>query len=58
MAAALVVTMGTTCWSGRPSAIMELMAWVRLNFAWPANGWASSSECSLGVPGGGGTKVL
>ena len=36
-------------------ASIELIACVRLNLAWPANGCASSSACSAGVPGGGGT---
>ena len=48
--AGLVVTIGTTCSSVRPSAIIELMAWTRLNLAWPANGWFSSSSCWSGVP--------
>jgi hypothetical protein len=57
MAAALVVTIGTTCSIVSPSASIELIAWVRLNFAWPANGWLRRRHVR-GVPGGGGTWVL
>ena len=56
--AGLDVTIGTTCSSVRPSAIIELIAWTRLNLAWPANGWFSSSSCWSGVPAGAGTWVL
>ena len=58
ISAGLDVTIGTTCSSVRPSAIIELIACTRLNLAWPANGWFSSSSCWSGVPAGAGTWVL
>ena len=57
MAAALLVTIGTTCSSVRPSASMVVIVDTRLKRVLPLNMW-SSSGCVSGEPAGAGTVVL